>query len=58
MLKVGRVVQSGNKEIRAVDTGLAKKATEISDEALAQKQQKRKEKIRKKQKKGNWLTLC
>ena len=48
MLKVGRVVQSGNKEIRAVDTGLAKKATEISNEALAQKQQKRKEKNKRK----------
>ena len=44
MLKVGRVVQSENKVIRAVDTGLPKKVTEISTEALAKKTKKERKK--------------
>ena len=51
MSRMGKVVLSGNREIRSIDTGPAKKATDISNKALAQKQQKNKEKNRKKSEK-------
>merc|ERR1712082_376652 len=48
MSKMGKTVLSGNRETGSVNTGPAKKATDISNKALAQKQQKNKEKNRKK----------
>merc|ERR1712082_23717 len=56
MSRMGKVVLSGNREIRSIDTGPAKKATDISNKALAQKQQKNKKKNRKRSEKGKLAT--